>query len=227
MSTIDLAIDELHKGFKALNNRIFGGQLPLPAILVQNQGNRTRNILGWCTVDKIWVDDAKTIQRYEINITAEFLNRPLPEIMETLLHEMVHLYCNVNDIKDTSRKGGYHNKRFKAEAERVGLTVTFDKSIGWAYTALKPETEELILGLGLNPDAFKIRRKTWGDDEDGEEGDGKRKKGVQKVWRCPTEGCENHTSVIKAKRGKALDVICGKCMQKFVYVEIDPEEEED
>lgn len=215
MSTIELAIEELHKAFRLLNERIFHNELPLPAILVQNQGTRTRNILGWCTLEKIWADEQKTIEMYEINITAEFLNRPVVDIMETLLHEMVHLYCRVHNIKDTSRKGAYHNKRFKAQAELAGLNVTFDKSIGWAYTSLKPETKEMIESLDLNPEAFKIKRHTWKDEEDegqdpGDKDEHPKSKNAN-IWHCPSCNME-----IKARKNKELNIICGKCMQKFV-----------
>lgn len=212
-STIEVAIKELHKGFRLLNERIFHNQLPLPAILVQNQGTRTRNILGWCTVDKIWADEKRTIQMYELNITAEFLNRPLAEVMATMLHEMVHLYCSVADIKDTSRSGGYHNKRFKAEAERFGFEVTFDKKNGWEHTALLPQTLAIIEGLDLDQEAFKIKRYTWGEatEENDEELEEKPKKKPQNIWHCPSCGIE-----IKPKKKIKLNIICGKCMKPFV-----------
>lgn len=57
----------------------------------------------------------------EINIGAESLQRTVPEIIATLRHEMVHYYCCVNNIKDTSRNGAYHNERFKTECEKRGL----------------------------------------------------------------------------------------------------------
>ena len=53
----------------------------------------------------------------EINLGAESLKRSVPEIVATLLHEMVHYYCHVNGIQDTSNT--YHNKRFKEECENV------------------------------------------------------------------------------------------------------------
>lgn len=224
-NTIEVAIEELHKGFRLLNDRIFNSQLPLPAILVQNQGTRTRNILGWCTVDKIWADDNQTIQMYELNITAEFLNRPLSEIMCTMLHEMVHLYCNVANIKDTSRKGGYHNKRFKTEAEKAGMAVTFNKSNGWAVTTLLPQTQAMIESLDLNQEAFKIKRYTWGEvATDGEDPEEKpKKKPPQNIWHCPGCGIE-----IKPKKKVKLNIICGKCMKPFVEKpdESDDDEEE-
>lgn len=228
-STIEIAIEELHKGFALLNDHMFQSSLPLPAILIQNQGTRTRNILGWCTIDKIWADKEKTIQLFEINITAEYLNRNVTDIMATMLHEMVHLYCSVQKIQDTSRSGSYHNKRYKEQAERFGLEVTFDKKIGWAYTTLKPDTQALIESFHLNEAAFKIKRYTWGqmEEEDGEGEEEPKRKSPKRFWRCPTENCLNHKLTIKAKVRTTLDVICGKCNQRFVLVEENVDEDED
>lgn len=226
-TAIETAIEELHKGFHLLNERLFDATLPVPAILCQYQGNRTRNILGWCTTDKVWSSNDKQIQMYEINITAEYLSRPIVAIMETMIHEMVHLYCIMNKIKDTSRSGTYHNKRYKEQAERFGLSVEFDKQRGWATTALIPETEELINSLPLNPNAFLIKRLTWGEEVE-EDGEKKPRDGsVKRFWRCPTEDCENYKIEIKALKKKTLDVICGKCREHFVLVEEEPETDED
>ncbi len=32
-------------------------------------------------------------------------SRPIESVLATLLHEMVHLYCMINGIKDTSNNG--------------------------------------------------------------------------------------------------------------------------
>lgn len=47
--------DELHKSFHFFNKTFYKNSLPEPSILVQNKGNR-KNVLGWCTVNKIWND---------------------------------------------------------------------------------------------------------------------------------------------------------------------------
>lgn len=217
MSEIERAIRELHEGFRLINQTFFKGALPEPAILIQNQGNRTRNILGWCTLNKIWTNREKTIQQYEINITAEYLNRPMLEVMETMLHEMVHLYCSVNNIKDTSRKGSYHNKRFKAAAEEHGLEVEFDKSIGWARTSLSSKAERLFNDIGLNREPILIKRDTWGiedpnAEEDPDEESPKPKKKQSNIWYCP--GCE---TAVKSK--KEVKLICGNCMKPLILYE--------
>ena len=61
----------------------------------------------------------------------------LPPIftLATLSHEMCHHYCAVNNIKDTSRGGTYHNKKFKEVAEGTGaILVDYDPRIGFSPT---------------------------------------------------------------------------------------------
>lgn len=78
---IKLAVTELHKGFRYLNRDFFPGEeLETPAIVVQNQGRR-RNVLGWCTSDPVWTDQNNKIKLWEINITAEYLNRRLRRVV--------------------------------------------------------------------------------------------------------------------------------------------------
>lgn len=66
------------------------------------------------------------------------MNRPVIESIATLVHEMTHQWCYERGVKDTSRGGTYHNKRFKAEAERRGLLIGYDSRIGWSVTKPGP-----------------------------------------------------------------------------------------
>lgn len=216
---VERATQELYKAFHLLNRSLFNNELPEPAITIQNQGNRTRNRLGWCSPDQIWMDEEKTIRKFEICICAEYLNRSVPEILNTLLHDLVHLYCSSNDIQDTSRNGTYHNKRYRLHAERFGLEVEKDKKYGFSITRLQHGTEKLINTFDLDPASFQLRRFSWGEAEEGEEGEEKEKKPKPKknVWECP--GCQKQ---IKTKWDK-LNIICGDCMKHFVKLEDEDE----
>lgn len=67
------------------------------------------------------------------------------ENVDSLLHEICHLYCNRNGIKETSRNGYYHNKKFKEVAEtRFGLKC-IRKSSG--YNTTSEGNEEKLLAL--------------------------------------------------------------------------------
>ncbi|WP_031368535.1 hypothetical protein, partial [Clostridium botulinum] len=141
---------------------------------------------------------------------AEYMNRPLYEIIATLLHEMVHLYNLVNKIQDVSRNGTYHNKKFKEASEKFGLIVKHDKMIGWSITTLQEKTRQLIDSFNINEAAFDIFRiDIFSIDEEDPEGNknGKRKSSSRKYV------CNNCGAIVRAT--KELSIICGKCKQEF------------
>ena len=130
---LSIVIKELHKAFDCFNNTIFNGELPQVIITIQSKGKRSA--LGWFTCGKVWDDG--TQDKHEINISAEYTDRDFMDIMRTLLHEMIHLYCAEHDIKDCSRGGTYHNKNFRAISERYGFYYpedSFDKKYGWSFS---------------------------------------------------------------------------------------------
>ena len=118
--TIQSAIDELQRMFKLLNETYFNGELERPVITLHT--DHTGGMYGWITVGKVWVSKDKAYYR-EINLCAEHLNRPTENVITTLAHEMSHLWNLEREIQDTSRKGTYHNTRFREVAERCGLIV--------------------------------------------------------------------------------------------------------
>jgi hypothetical protein len=68
----------------------------------------------------------------EVFVGGEGLARGPADVLGTLLHEAAHALAHVRGIKDTSRQGRWHNARFKALAEEIGIQVTRDASIGWS-----------------------------------------------------------------------------------------------
>lgn len=133
-------VTKLEGLFDILNRVYFENALPKPVITVQS----TPKAYGHCSTKKIW--KSATEAMYEINIGAEFLNRPSANTAATMCHEMVHLYCLVNEIADTCQKGRYHNKTFKAEAEARDLEIGYDRTVGFSHTnptdAFKKTLEE-------------------------------------------------------------------------------------
>ena len=126
MSETIAALEDI---FDKLNAISFEGKLPKPVITVQT----TPKAYGHCSTKKIW-KAGETEGMYEINLGAEYINRAKEETCATLLHEMVHLYCNENEISETCQKGRYHNKTFKAECEARDLEVEYDRANGFAHT---------------------------------------------------------------------------------------------
>ena len=110
------------------------------AITVSPDGGR--GAYGWCSINEIW--NASGEKYREINLCAEYLDRPIFELAATLLHEMAHLYNLVHGIQDVSNNGYYHNQKFKATAEAHGLHIEKHAKYGWTVTTLAPEVEAWI-----------------------------------------------------------------------------------
>ncbi|MGH3191604.1 MAG: hypothetical protein ACRDOU_26780 [Streptosporangiaceae bacterium] len=79
----------------------------------------------------------------ELFIGGEGLARGAREVLGTLLHEGAHGVASVREIQDTSRQGRFHNTRYRALAEELGLTVAKTGSIGWSETTVPGEAAAL------------------------------------------------------------------------------------
>lgn len=101
----------LEKLYDYINGRLFGGSLEKPVITVQR--DERNKAFGWYSTEKVWKERGEKEGAHELNITAQYLNRPVSEIAETLIHEMCHNYARQNHVQDCSRGGTYHNKLFK------------------------------------------------------------------------------------------------------------------
>jgi hypothetical protein len=153
LKTIVAKLEDL---FEKFNAHFYESKLETPIITVSPDD--TKGALGWFTSWRSWHRlGSEDEGYYEINICAESLARPFPDICETLLHEMVHLHCKTSEIKDTSRGGSYHNKKYKEEAELHGLIVEQSQSSGWNMTKLNPEADALIRSLDQH--TFDLYRK--------------------------------------------------------------------
>src|SRR4051794_31357657 len=75
----------------------------------------------------------------EVFVGGEGLARGPVDVLGTLLHEATHALAFVRGIKDTSRQGRYHNRRFATLAAELGLHITEAPGIGWSDTHI-PET---------------------------------------------------------------------------------------
>ena len=152
LTNIQRTTQFLNKVFKAVNEEYFNNSLELPVITIQS----SVGAYGYITTSKVWNTDG--IERYEINIGAETLNRPIENVVATMIHECVHLYCLMNNIKDTSNRGIYHNKNFKKIAESMGhLKIDRHDKYGWTITSPTDDTLEFCLKYDF--DDIRINRK--------------------------------------------------------------------
>lgn len=187
MSAVIHRLEEL---FDILNALYFEDKLPKAVITVQS----TPKAYGHCTTKKIWASETEGM--YEINIGAEFLNRAAEETAATMCHEMVHLYCIINDIADTCQKGRYHNKTFKQEAESRDLDIEYNRTIGYSITSPTAAFKEKLAEAGFKLDARFARKVMTGVT--------RVSRTKQHKYVCPYCGQT-------VKSTAELNLICGDC----------------
>lgn len=210
----------LEYSFDVLNEVYFGGELP-PIVITIMSSPRSN---GHFTCGKVW--RAEETHMHEINISAEHLDRPIENIIATLMHEMVHYYCQINGIADTSQNGRYHNKNFKIEAEARGLLISQGKYIGWSITEPSPEFIEVIRTHGIEK-PMDINRDGFTIDVAGLLGvlgglpgaDGTNGVAVPVKPKCSTRKymCPSCGNSFRAT--KDINVMCMDCMEQFVKIE--------
>ena len=193
-------IKSLESLFEKLNSKYFNGELVKPVITVQQDS--TRGSYGWCTGWKAWRDNDGG-GYYEINICAETLNRPLEQTAETLLHEMVHLYNIMHEVKDTSRGGTYHNTKYRDAAQAHGLVVEQGEKYGWHKTTLTEEALDWLHGTdfaGFTLCRPAIKKKPTAS------------KSSSRKYVCPCCG-----AIVRAT--KDVRIICADCEEEMLQEE--------
>jgi len=202
-------IGKLESLFSSFNDYFYNGRLQKPVITINSNGRRV-NWMGWCTTWKAWSDDADQPEKaadgnssgyYEINISAEYLDRPFGETCCTLLHEMAHLYNAQSGIQDTCRSGLYHNRQFKRAAEEHGLVVSKDMTYGFNTTHLGDEAARFIASM-KDMDFQLYRKKRQNASTVGQ-------KSSTRKYICPRCGL-----IIRATR--EVHVLCMDCGIEFV-----------
>ena len=189
-------IEKLEGLFSKLNEGYYGGELETPIITIQ-QGVKKTPVLGWCTTYKAWQGAS---EQYEINICAEFLNRPIIDVGETMLHEMVHLYARQHDIQDVSRGGAYHNKRYKEIAESHGL-ICEKGNHGWNKTGLRPESQSFLQGIFPGDDDILLHRMRF-------LGGSKKKPSNSRKYVCSECGAS-------VRATKEVNIMCADCDEQM------------
>lgn len=137
-----------------------------------------------------------------------------------MIHEMCHLYCRENGIKEVSRGGKYHNGKFKAIAEAHGLTCVPCKEYGWNTTpgdnlveyALIKDWNEIDLGRNSLPSAMRTGSTGTAQTGAAGMGNGGRRPSSTRKLVCPKCG-----QSVRATRD--VNIICGDCMERMVTAE--------
>lgn len=161
MNSLRPVLEALEGAHAHLNGAMFGGRLTTrPVITVQTRGRKSA--YGWYWAAR-WQNGAP-LAAAELNVCAEDLKRPPEDVLLTLAHEMVHQWADERGVKDCSRNGAYHNKRFAALAVEAGLCAPAeaDKRHGWSAVTWGPDGSRARAALdGLDSkirEAFALAR---------------------------------------------------------------------
>ena len=192
----------LEDAYGVFNREYFNGELPMVMITIQS----SLKAYGHCTTKKIWASGSD--RYYELNLSAEYLSRPIENVLATLVHEMVHIYCMEAGIKDTSNNGRYHNKRFKTEAEMRDLKIAYAPTIGWSVTEPTEVFIRNVKNWGLY-DACENYRLGALQTDDSEGTDKPRKKSSTRKYYCPV--CGN-----SVRATKDVNILCMDCNVQMI-----------
>lgn len=209
---ISRTIGQLEKLFRMVNADLFNGQLEPVTITVQS----TPRAYGHIILGDAW--SVKGEGRKELNIGAGTLDRPIEDIVATLIHECCHLFNYQNGVGDCSNHGVYHNRFFKATAEAHGLIVTRSEKYGWSHTAPGDRLIEWCLendlcDLMMNRNEYGGIRVGGGDKaaNGGAIPIGTHKTSSTRKLICPCCGQS-------VRATKAVNIICGDCLVRMEEV---------
>lgn len=206
------AVSQLEHMFNALNTDFWGGELPPVIITVQSKPGT----YGHSSRAKVW--QRKEDSLYEINVAAEVLSYPVEETIDTLLHEMVHIYCRMNEIKEVSNGTAYHNKRFKEIAEGHGLMCVYTGSrYGWNTT---PGDKLIEYAIEKGWNEIQISRTTLQPIRIGAAGASQTGAPQAQGVKAPSSTrkliCPQCGQTVRAT--KKVNILCGDCMLQMVEV---------
>jgi predicted SprT family Zn-dependent metalloprotease len=216
---------ELQHAFVFFNSRLFQSQLPDALITLQRKNPRC---LGYFSANRFGnarVSD--TVDEIAMN-PQYFRSRPVIETLQTLVHEMVHMWQELHGQRKSAKS--YHNAEWGAKMEAVGLMPSNTGKPGGKRTgqqmmdyviaggAFEQAAGELIEG-GWRPTYYDREELNIADggkpaEADGTGGEGEdaepaTKSGKRKKFACP--GCAGNAWA----RG-AIKLICGDCMEVMV-----------
>ena len=209
-TTMSRLTGQLEKCFRLLNEHFFQNALDAPIITV----SPTSHAYGHYTPFDAWVSNEEG--KREINIASATLDRPLEEIVATLLHELCHMYddtvLHVLDSKD----GYYHIFWLYRTAVTHGLNCERVPRYGYARTTPSDELLEFLLDHDEIREIELCRAKDCISPLSGGKGtDGSKptvpgtSKSNSRRWTCPKCG-----AIVRSTR--TVNIICGDCLERFI-----------
>jgi len=143
---------ELYKAFDHFNKELCPKALPHPVITIAPAGRR--NAMGWHSKNR-WSIGEHALT--EINLCPEYFERPVEEVLETLIHEMVHMSNAQDGIKDCNAQQR-HNKKFLVRCVIMGLTCEKMGRFGFAKTGLDAKATAAVASCPIDRSVFDLAR---------------------------------------------------------------------
>ena len=155
-----LTIEFIERNFNEFNEKFFSGKLKKPVFEI----NRTKSFFGLCCWKNKTTKKGKLVCRFDYRIKiSEYFDRSETDYINTILHEMIHLYIRQFDLAPESEhhgrvfksiaeninKHGY-DVRYMQSGEGVGLT---DKNVVFFLTAFRDRSGRYFL-IRYNPKRF-------------------------------------------------------------------------
>lgn len=133
---------QLIKAFEQAWSAIQKNNPDVPDVLiVTGRGRIPLGLILGAFSERSW--KVRAGEQAEMFVGGEGLERGPRDVFATLIHEAAHGMAVTRKIKDTSRQFRYHNAKYKALAEEIGIEVTQDPDIGWSITTLPDRTAKL------------------------------------------------------------------------------------
>lgn len=105
--------DRLQQAFDHFNKALFGSTLPNPLFTYQ----RRRNTYGYFSGGRFKNEDGRPADEIALN-PALMADRPIREVLATLVHEMVHQWQRHDGEPG---RGRYHNRQWAEKMKEAGL----------------------------------------------------------------------------------------------------------
>ena len=212
--TIKDTMAELENIFESLNTELFNNEIEPIFITIQSQGTK-KGVLGWASIGDFWINEDRG--RRELNISAEYLKRPIKDIVGTLIHEMVHIHNLQNEVEDCTGQG-YHNKKFQKTCDNVGLLAENKGTYhGFAFTSYieNGRAEMAFNNLSIDMTCFSFSRVdflTWSTGK----GNGlKTPIGFKPPTKAPTKMKKWSCSCTNVRCAVELSATCQSCGDAF------------
>lgn len=121
----------------------------------------------------------------------------IENIINSLLHNMIHLENSINGIQDTSNRGTYHNKKFLLKANACGA-ITEKTKYGYKIIGVNEELSFIV----------NHYRKTFPNKKEFICNNTEKRKSSTRKYICPC--CGN-----SFRATKNINVLCEDCGCKF------------